>query len=89
MIAIAFLGERFSTVALVGLGLGVAGSLGSLGLKLEAAGYGGERVDQPGGDRHEQMLIAAVEGYALAVGFEAMLASKKNRLWNSGSCSPL
>ena len=45
------------------LGLGMAGSLGSLGLKGEAAVYEGERVDEPGGDLHEQMLIAAVEGW--------------------------
>ena len=45
------------------LGLGIAGSLGSLGLKAEAAGYEGERVDEAGGDLHEHMLIAAVEAW--------------------------
>lgn len=42
-------------------GLGLAGSLGPLGLKGEAALYRGEQVDDPGGDLHRHMLIAAVE----------------------------
>lgn len=44
-------------------GLGLAGSLGTLGLKGEAAFYEGERVGGPGGDLHRHMLIAAVEGW--------------------------
>jgi hypothetical protein len=45
------------------LGLGLAGSLGTLGLKAEAAFYRGERVSEPGGDLHRHMLISAVEGW--------------------------
>lgn len=44
-------------------GLGLAGSLGTLGLKGEAAFYKGERVGSPGGDIHRHMLITAVEGW--------------------------
>ena len=45
------------------LGLGLAGSLGTLGLKGEASVYEGEQVGTPGGDLHRHMLIAAVEGW--------------------------
>lgn len=45
------------------LGVGLAGSLGTLGLKGEAAVYEGEQVGTPGGDLHRHMLIAAVEGW--------------------------
>ncbi len=43
------------------IGFGGAGDLGPLGLKAEMAIYKGERVDQPGGDLHEHMVISAVE----------------------------
>lgn len=44
-------------------GAGLAGSIGSLGLKGEATFLEGERRDEPGGDRHRHMLIAAVESW--------------------------
>lgn len=44
-------------------GAGLAGSLGTLGLKAEAAAYRGERVDESGGDRSRHMVIAAVESW--------------------------
>lgn len=51
------------------LGLGLAGSLGNLGLKAEAATYQGTRHDQPDGDRQRHFTIAAVEGwYRFAAG---------------------
>ena len=43
------------------MGFGGAGNLGSLGIKAEMALYEGERVDQPGGDLHEHMVMSAVE----------------------------
>lgn len=45
------------------VGAGVAGSIGTLGLKGEAAVYDGERVGTPGGDLHRRMAMAAVEGW--------------------------
>ncbi|TLM66803.1 MAG: hypothetical protein FDZ69_05570 [Deltaproteobacteria bacterium] len=45
------------------LGAGLAGSLGSLGLKGEAAYFEGERVGAPGGDPYRRMLNAAIEGW--------------------------
>jgi len=45
------------------LGLGVAGSLGTLGLKAEATGYHGTRVGEPDGDRDRYFAIAALEGW--------------------------
>jgi hypothetical protein len=44
-------------------GAGLAGSLGPLGLKGEASVYEGERVDEPGGDLHRHMVIAALESW--------------------------
>ena len=43
------------------VGLGLAGSLGTLGLKGEAAFYEGEQVDEPDGDLHRHMLFTAAE----------------------------
>lgn len=43
------------------LGLGLAGSVGSLGLKGEVAGYRGSDAGHPGGDLHQHFAIAAVE----------------------------
>ncbi len=43
------------------LGLGLAGSLGPLGLKGEFAGYRGTAAGLPGGDLHRHFAIAAVE----------------------------
>lgn len=45
------------------LGLGLAGSLGTLGLKAEVAGYHGTRVGAAGGDRDRHFAIAALEGW--------------------------
>jgi hypothetical protein len=45
------------------LGLGLAGSLGPLGLKGEIAGYRGTRAGQPGGDAHSHFAIGAVEAW--------------------------
>lgn len=45
------------------LGVGLAGSLGTLGLKGEAAFYQGTRVGERDGDRHRHMLISAVEAW--------------------------
>jgi hypothetical protein len=45
------------------VGAGLAGSLGTLGLKGEAAVYEGARVGKPGGDPHRHMLITAVESW--------------------------
>lgn len=45
------------------LGLGAAGSIGSLGLKGEAALFKGDRGGEINGDRHRYMLIAAVESW--------------------------
>lgn len=44
-------------------GIGAAGSLGTLGIKGEATFYEGVRIDEPGGDPHRHMLIAAIEGW--------------------------
>lgn len=44
-------------------GAGLAGNLGTLGLKGEAAFYEGDRVGEPDGDRHRHMLIAATESW--------------------------
>ncbi|MGE4544738.1 MAG: hypothetical protein AB7D06_11590 [Pedobacter sp.] len=43
------------------VGFGVAGDVGGLGLKLEAAGYAGKHVSNPGGDLHHLFTIAALE----------------------------
>lgn len=43
------------------VGLGLAGSLGGLGLKGEAAWYRGRDVGQPGGDLHREFPLAALE----------------------------
>ncbi|PLX98815.1 MAG: hypothetical protein C0623_11215 [Desulfuromonas sp.] len=43
------------------LGLGVAGNLGTLGVKAEASYYNGKDVGQPGGDLHEDFTIGAIE----------------------------
>jgi hypothetical protein len=43
------------------LGLGLAGSLGPLGLKGEIAGYRGTAAGRPGGDLHRHFAIAAIE----------------------------
>jgi len=43
------------------IGLGLAGSLGTLGLKAETAFYEGERVDEPDGDLYHHMLFTAAE----------------------------
>ena len=45
------------------IGLGLAGSVGTLGLKAEAAGYHGTRVGAAGGDRDRHFTIAALEGW--------------------------
>jgi len=45
------------------LGFGLAGNIGTLGLKAEIAGYHGTRVDTPGGDRDRHFTIAAIEGW--------------------------
>jgi len=43
------------------LGLGLAGNLGSLGIKAEMSGYQGKDVAKPGGDLHENFVIGALE----------------------------
>jgi hypothetical protein len=43
------------------LGLGLAGSLGPLGLKGEITGYRGTNASRPGGDLHRHFAIAAIE----------------------------
>lgn len=45
------------------LGVGAAGSVGTLGLKAEVAGYHGTRVGEPDGDRYRHFAIAALEGW--------------------------
>jgi hypothetical protein len=45
------------------VGLGLAGSLGGLGLKGEIAGYRGKDVGDPGGDLHDYFAIGAVEAW--------------------------
>ncbi|HEY5673163.1 MAG TPA: hypothetical protein VIR78_05635 [Malonomonas sp.] len=45
------------------IGGGMAGELGSLGLKGEVSWYRGTRVGQPGGDLYADFAIAAVEGW--------------------------
>ncbi len=45
------------------LGLGLAGSVGTLGLKAEVTGYHGTRVGEAGGDRNRHFAIAALEGW--------------------------
>lgn len=42
-------------------GLGLAGSVGGVGVKGELAVYGGEDVDEPGGDLHHIFAIGGVE----------------------------
>lgn len=42
-------------------GFGLAGDVGGLGLKVEAAGYAGKQVSVPGGDLHRFFAIAALE----------------------------
>jgi len=44
-------------------GLGLAGSLGGLGLKGEVAAYDGKDVGEPGGDLHGSFAIGAVEAW--------------------------
>lgn len=44
-------------------GIGLAGSLGGLGLKGELTCYEGKDVDEPGGDLHDTFAIGAVEGW--------------------------
>jgi len=51
------------------LGVGLAGSLGPLGLKGEIAGYRGNDAGRPGGDLHRHFAIGAVEAwYRFAAG---------------------
>lgn len=45
------------------LGGGLAGELGSMGLKGAASYYRGTRVGQPGGDLYDSFAIAALEGW--------------------------
>jgi len=45
------------------LGLGIAGSLGGLGLKAEASVYRGNDLDQPDGDPSRHFALAALEGW--------------------------
>lgn len=42
-------------------GVGLAGSLGSLGLKGEISVYQGKKINKPGGDLHARYAIAAIE----------------------------
>lgn len=44
-------------------GLGLAGSLGTLGLKGEISVYRGQRVGDPEGDLHEHMTMSALEAW--------------------------
>jgi len=44
-------------------GVGLAGSLGGLGLKGEVAVYEGKEAGTPGGDRDERFAMAALEGW--------------------------
>lgn len=43
-------------------GFGLATSLGGMGVKAEAAFFEGRRVGEPGGDLHDDLLIAGLEG---------------------------
>ncbi|PLX86490.1 MAG: hypothetical protein C0617_00830 [Desulfuromonas sp.] len=43
------------------VGLGLAGSLGGLGIKAEATAYQGKNTDKAGGDLHDTFTIAALE----------------------------
>ena len=43
------------------LGLGLAGSIGTLGVKLEVSHYNGKNSTRPGGDLHDQFDIGALE----------------------------
>ena len=45
------------------LGLGLAGEIGPLGLKVEASGYRGREVGRPEGDLRRDFAIAALEGW--------------------------
>ncbi|MDT8442308.1 MAG: hypothetical protein RQ723_11685 [Desulfuromonadales bacterium] len=45
------------------VGFGLAGSLGSLGLKGEVALYQGQRTSRPDGDLHDRFAIGAMEGW--------------------------
>ena len=45
------------------IGVGLAGSLGLLGLKAELAAYRGQRFDQPDGDLHRHPVVAALEAW--------------------------
>lgn len=45
------------------LGAGLAGSLGTLGLKGEVSVHRGRDLDEPGGDRAEEYVLAAVEAW--------------------------
>lgn len=45
------------------IGAGLAGSIGSLGLKGEATFFEGARFGKPGGDLHQHMLVAALESW--------------------------
>ncbi len=44
-------------------GFGLAGNLGTLGLKAEAAHYEGQRTNEPGGDLHHSFTIGALEAW--------------------------
>jgi hypothetical protein len=56
------------------IGAGLAGSLGTLGLKGEATVYEGERVGEPGGDLHRHMVMTALEGWYRFAGGITLIA---------------
>ncbi|MDX2495898.1 MAG: hypothetical protein QNK27_13115 [Desulfuromusa sp.] len=67
------LGENFKSIDLLALGgrlrgrsmfgVGLAGELGTVGIKAELSWYQGKDVDQPQGDLYDDFGIAAVEGW--------------------------
>jgi hypothetical protein len=67
------LGDNFKSIDLLALGgrlrgrsmvgVGLAGELGTVGIKAELSWYQGKDVDQPQGDLYDDFGIAAVEGW--------------------------
>jgi hypothetical protein len=69
------------------LGLGLAGSIGTLGVKLEVSHYNGKNPELPGGDLHDQFDIGALEFWYR---FESGIVLLTQYLYNgAGAGQPL
>ena len=69
------------------IGLGLAGNLGPLGVKIEAGHYNGKNFGLPGGDLHEEFTIGALE---LWYRFPSGMVLLSQYLYNgAGASSPI